>query len=162
METEGGGNLSIEREPFRLGSVLEDVVELMAPLADEAGVSLVLEPGPDRAVLGESARVHQVLANLIGNAVKFTPSDGRVSVCMDGDDVRTRVVVTDTGVGISPEHLETIFDPHVRVGSTHTPGAGLGLAIAQRIVEAHGGDIGVESTVDSGTRFWFTLPTHHG
>lgn len=160
LESETGGALTIDREPFRVRSVLDDIVELMTPLAEEANVALVLESCPDVVVLGEAGRLHQVLANLVGNAIKFTPSGGQVTVRADAEDALLGVAVTDTGVGIAAEHIESIFDPYVRLRSVNTHGAGLGLAIARRIIEAHGGRIEVESTVGSGSCFRFTLPVH--
>lgn len=160
LESERGGELSMDRTPFSVAPVLEDVVELMTPLADEADVALVLESCPDVAVLGEEARLHQVLSNLLGNALKFTPPSGQVTVGAEADGEELTVSVVDTGVGIPPEHLESIFDPYTRIQSMDTHGAGLGLAIARRIVEAHGGTIGVESAIGSGSCFRFTLPVH--
>jgi len=160
LESENGGTLTIEREPFRVRSVFDDIIELMTPLAEEADVALVLESCPDAIVLGEAGRLHQVLANLVGNAIKFTPSGGQVTVRaeVEHEDDLLGVTVVDTGVGIPAEHLVSIFDPYVRLRSVNTHGAGLGLAIARRIIEAHGGTIDAESAVGSGSRFRFTLP----
>jgi signal transduction histidine kinase len=103
-----------------------------------------------------------VLTNLIGNAIKFTPPRGRITVtaCRDRDGVR--LAVADTGPGIAAEDLPKVFNRFWRGGRAATPGAGLGLAIAKRIVEAHGGRIGVESAPGAGSTFYFTLPAGPG
>lgn len=158
LESQSGARLSIDAEPLSVRPVLEDVVELMAPLAEEAGVTLSLEPSPEITVSGDGARLHQVLANLVGNAIKFTPEGGGVTVRPRVEDGSLAVSVIDTGVGIPEEHLESIFDPYVRVRSMDAHGAGLGLAIVRRIVEAHGGRIEVQSSPGTGSSFTFTLP----
>ena len=131
----------------------------MTPLADQASVNLVLEVSRDGEVAGDYARLHQVVTNLVGNALKFTPTGGEVRVRMEVEGSVVSVCVTDTGVGIALEDREAIFDPFVRVRSMNTRGAGLGLAIARRVLEAHRGSIGVESEVGAGSSFCFTLPT---
>jgi PAS domain S-box-containing protein len=119
-------------------------------------------------VVGAPARLTQVLLNLAGNAVKYTPAGGRVTVSLavppggDGSDAGTVMIrVADTGVGIRAHHLPHLFDKFYRVEDTSTagiPGTGLGLAIAKSIVDGHGGRIGVESTEGSGSVFWVALP----
>jgi len=159
LEAHAGGGLSIEPRPMALAPLLRDVVELMTPLADQASVNLVLEVSRDGEVAGDYARLHQVVTNLVGNALKFTPTGGEVRVRMEVEGSVVSVCVTDTGVGIALEDREAIFDPFVRVRSMNTRGAGLGLAIARRVLEAHRGSIGVESEVGAGSSFCFTLPT---
>src|SRR5262249_11853029 len=102
-------------------------------------------------------RLLQVLENLIGNAIKFTASGGSIVACASSGDRDVLFWVSDTGGGIPAEHLPLVFDRfwQERPGRQ---GAGLGLAIAKGIVEAHGGRIGVESTQGRGTTFWFTIP----
>jgi len=107
-------------------------------------------------------RFAQVLGNLVSNAVKFTESGGRVSVTAERRGDLVLIAVRDTGVGIPAHHLPHIFDRHWHSRSAvRTAGAGLGLAIARGIVEAHGGRISVDSTEGVGSTFSFTVPTAH-
>ncbi|NMS18816.1 TMAO reductase system sensor histidine kinase/response regulator TorS, partial [Vibrio parahaemolyticus] len=112
--------------------------------------------------LGDATRLGQVLNNLVGNAIKFT-TDGEVDIyaCRDPED-ETRVLfeVSDSGIGIAPAELSRLFDAFTQVGEglTHAGGTGLGLAISKRLVEAMGGEIGVESQLNVGSRFWFSVP----
>jgi PAS domain S-box-containing protein len=160
------GRLALDRHPVVVAAVLDTVRELMIVQAQDAGIELVVrEPAALPAIEADHERVVQVLLNLIGNAVKFTPPGGRVVVRADavGDDGphaerHVRFSVSDTGPGISAEHLTHIFDRYWQVRTQGRAGAGLGLAIAKGIVEAHGGTIGVTSTVGEGTTFSFTIP----
>jgi signal transduction histidine kinase len=153
------GRLAVEPGELAVGAVIAEAVESLAGGAAEKGVALAaaVEQGLPR-VFADRERVLQVLANLAGNAVKFTPSGGRVEVsaAREGDEVR--VAVRDTGPGIAAEDLPYVFDRFWQARSTRRAGAGLGLAIARGIVEAHGGRIGAESTVGEGSTFAFTLP----
>jgi signal transduction histidine kinase len=108
-------------------------------------------------VLVDPARIQQVLSNLVGNAIKFTPRDGRVTVRVELDADGVRVAVVDTGPGIAPEQLPHIFGRFWQGKRSDRRGLGLGLAIAKAIVEAHGGRIWVESTVGEGSTFYFTV-----
>lgn len=153
------GRLAVEPVELEVAAVVAEAVESLAGLAAEKGVALsaAVEEGLPR-VFADRERVLQVLANLAGNAVKFTPSGGRVEVsaAREGDEVR--VAVRDTGAGIAAEDLPYVFDRFWQARSTRRAGAGLGLAIARGIVEAHGGRIAAESTVGQGSTFAFTLP----
>jgi sigma-B regulation protein RsbU (phosphoserine phosphatase) len=153
------GRLSFEPGETALAEVVDDVLGTVAGMAAEKSLaveSCVSSELP--AVWADRERLHQVLSNLVGNAVKFTPAHGRirVSAARDGDDVR--VAVEDTGPGIPAEHLENVFDRFWQARSTRRAGAGLGLAIARGVVEAHGGRIRATSEVGRGTTFEFTLP----
>ncbi|WP_420130454.1 ATP-binding protein [Longimicrobium sp.] len=152
------GRLSFEPHETALAEVVDDVLATVAGMAGEK--SLVVEssvPAELPAVWADRERLHQVLSNLVGNAVKFTTEGHiRVSAVRDGDEVR--VAVEDTGPGIPAEHLEHVFDRFWQARSTRRAGAGLGLAIARGVVEAHGGRIAARSEVGRGTTFEFTLP----
>jgi signal transduction histidine kinase len=153
------GRLSFEPGETALAEVVDDVLGTVAGMAAEKSLaveSCVSAELP--AVWADRERLHQVLSNLVGNAVKFTPAQGRIRVSaeLDGDDVR--VAVEDTGPGIPAEHLENVFDRFWQARSTRRAGAGLGLAIARGVVEAHGGRIEARSEVGRGTTFEFTLP----
>jgi signal transduction histidine kinase len=103
--------------------------------------------------------VHQVLSNLVGNAIKFTPAGGRVTLSAElAAEREVRFAVADTGAGIPPEQLPHVFGQFWQGRRTDRRGIGLGLAIAKGIVEAHGGRIWVESQVGVGSNFYFTLP----
>ena len=150
--------LAIESVPVRASVV--DVVDSMRPLADKKSQSLVQNAVPDLSVRADSTRFKQVLMNLIGNAIKFTPEGGKIELAAQqlGDIVR--VEVRDTGPGIPPEEQQRIFEAFYRLGRSEkvTEGTGLGLAITRRLVELHGGQLGIESQPGSGSCFYFTLP----
>jgi signal transduction histidine kinase len=153
------GRLSVEPEPHDPATLLAEAAELFGPVAAEHGIDLALRPAaPLPAVRADRSRVLQVLGNLIGNAIKFTPRDGRITLAADADPDAVRLSVTDTGTGIPPEHLPHVFDRFWKVREGNRHGAGLGLAIARGIIEAHGGEIQVESTPGAGTTFTLTLP----
>lgn len=150
------GRFSIQPQPEHLLSMVAEARELLGPLAASRSISLGTRlPEHDAVVHADRGRMLQVLSNLIGNAVKFTPEGGAVTVTAQVEDGVVRVSVADTGAGIPEEHLSHIFDRFWHSGSAG--GSGLGLAIAKGIVEAHGGSIWVESS-GSGTCFHFTLP----
>jgi len=112
-------------------------------------------------VEADAERIHQVLFNLVDNAVRFTPPGGEIRVTARPDGGRVQVSVTDTGVGISPEHLPRVFERFYRVDparSRDDGGTGIGLAIARSIVEAHGGRIVAKSAPGHGSAFTFDLP----
>jgi signal transduction histidine kinase len=113
---------------------------------------------PDVAVRVDNVRIHQVLSNLVGNALKFTPPDGRVTIGCVLLEREARFSVVDTGPGISPEEIPHIFGRFWQANQNDGRGVGLGLAIAKGLVEGHGGRIWVESTVGEGARFYFTIP----
>ncbi len=158
------GKLDIEPRPFSLLPLVEETVELLAPRAQAKGIqiaSFVDDRLPDRLV-GDAARVRQVLLNLTGNAIKFTERGG-VVVVVEPDEIEdgVRFSVRDTGVGIAPRDQARIFrDFEQADGSSIRKfgGTGLGLAISKRIVERMGGTIAVESEPDVGADFSFTLP----
>jgi PAS domain S-box-containing protein len=152
------GRLSLEREAVTVGGLLDEAIELHRPLAEAHGLRLEREEEPGLpAVWADRVRVLQVFSNLIGNALRFTPEGGRVTVRARREGARVRFDVSDTGKGIAPEHLPHLFDRYWQVKRTRE-GAGLGLPIAKGLVEAHGGTIQVESLPGRGSTFSFTLP----
>ena len=155
------GRMRLERRTRDSLVMLMKAVEMFEPLADEAGINLQWEmPEHLPSVVVDEDRVLQVLANLLGNALKFTPRGGRVMLRASADTENLRIAVIDTGPGISPANLAHIFDRfwHDR-GAAQVRGTGLGLAIAQGLVEGHGGRLWAESVVGQGSSFQFTLPT---
>ncbi len=159
------GHLTLESLDFDLGEVLDKTLEIMAIRAHEKGLELALRIAPEvsTALVGDPARLRQVLIDLIGNAIKFTPK-GEVIVRVESDpEKRTagalRFAVCDTGIGIPEEAREQIFAPYSQVDTSTTRkfgGTGLGLTISRRVVELMQGRIWVESTVGSGSTFYFT------
>jgi signal transduction histidine kinase len=146
------GRLSMDPAPIDTGALLADAHEQMAPLAAERGIALALEcPRNLPSLNADRMRLLQVLGNLVGNAIKFTPPGGRVTI--SGETVPDGVLlsVADTGPGIPPEHLPRVFDSFWRQRADSIHGAGLGLGIAKGIVEAHGGRISLESEVGVGS-----------
>jgi signal transduction histidine kinase len=129
------------------------------PLAALSSVALRIDvPPKGLSVRGDRERLLQVLENLIGNAIKFTPAGGSVTVGAREHEDGVRFFVSDTGVGIDPDDLERIFDRFWQARGADTRGAGLGLSICKRIIEVHGGRVWVESRVGEGTTVSFTLP----
>ena len=154
------GHLTIDAKPESADVLVNDTIEMLRPLA--SGGSIVMEANvADNlpSVLADSARIQQVLSNLVGNAVKFTPRQGRITVAADRLEEEVRFAVIDTGPGIPPEQVPHIFGRFWQARSSDHRGIGLGLAIAKGIVEAHRGRIWVESQVGVGSTFYFTLPT---
>src|SRR6266404_1352579 len=153
------GQLTTDLKPELPATIINDTIDMLRPLA--AGSTIMLEAHIEDdlpPVLADAARIQQVLSNLVGNAVKFTPRSGRITVCAEHIDGEVRFGVIDTGPGIPAEQLPHIFGRFWQAKSDHR-GIGLGLAIAKGIVEAHNGRIWVESHVGLGSTFYFTLPT---
>lgn len=153
------GRIRIESASTKVDDLLDGVIELMLPIASAADVTLSVSGGADMPpVAVDQERITRVFSNLIGNAVKFTPTDGRVTVRAQRLGETVRFVIADTGPGIPPERVSQIFESFWQADDDDRRGIGLGLAIARHIVDAHGGRIGVESQVGGGSEFWFTVP----
>ena len=153
------GALTLHREPTDLGGITREVGESFTAQAAAAGVHLETTAPPDLPVAdADPLRVREILANLVANAVRYTPSGGavRISVSRDGP-AALALMVSDTGKGIAPEALTHVFDRFYKTAESR--GAGLGLAIAKQLVEAHGGTIAATSEVGRGTQIRFTLPS---
>jgi signal transduction histidine kinase len=150
------GELPMTIKLERVDALVQEAIELHAPLAQEAGVTLEAKVPRHELTMGcDRQRILQVLGNLIGNALKFTPPGGRITVIAEEQEKGIGFVVDDTGAGIAPHHLEHLFD---RYWSGDSRGIGLGLYIARSIVRGHGGDIGVRSALGAGSSFYFTVP----
>ena len=155
------GRLSLHRSLASAWDILQRTSEQFAPHAERAGVRFAVQAAADLPDLDvDAARVEQVLLNLLGNAVKFTPMGGEIVLSARGDEERrsVRFSVADSGIGISADDLPHIFDRFWQVHRTHRGGAGLGLAISKGIVESHGGTLSVTSAPGAGSTFSFTLP----
>ena len=165
------GKYVLRAEDFALRQLAQEVMELLAPRAHAKGLELVLrvDAAVPHSVHGDPDRLKQVLTNLIGNAIKFTET-GHDLVRVDvethsGEALRLRYAVIDSGVGIAHEDLDKLFGLFSQVDGSMTRkfgGTGLGLAISRRLVQAMGGEIGVESQLGSGSTFWFALDTRKG
>lgn len=155
--------LNLELKAVDLHSVAEVVLTLSEPLVGQRKLKLVNLLNSDLpAVKADESRVQQIFHNLIGNAIKFTES-GTVTVSAVVEDDMLAVTVSDTGIGIPPDKLDIIFESFEQVDASATRdygGTGLGLSITKQLVELHGGTIRVESVVDEGAHFTFTLPLH--
>jgi PAS domain S-box-containing protein len=155
------GQLHVETRPIDVGRLMAASVDMLEPLASAREQALVLDlPADLPKVLADTARLEQVLSNVVGNAIKYTPRGGRIvlSARDDGDSGDSVVVeVSDTGPGVPAEQLPHVFDRYWQSTRTGRHGAGLGLPIAKGIVEAHGGRIWMESEGGRGTRVGFTL-----
>jgi len=162
---ESGKGLKLRFEPTRLMEVVEDAVMTFSQQLEERRVALENRLDPDiPLVLIDRNRLVEVFINLIGNGIKFTPPGGKITIDSRGLTEKRdylKIVVTDTGVGISPEDLPKVFDRFYQGGRTQTgliTGTGLGLAITKEIIETHQGYIQAESKSESGASFVFTLP----
>lgn len=144
------------QEPVR--AVLEEAVTSQLHLATSKNRRLSVAPGEAFDVMCDRARIIQVLSNLIGNAIKFSKEGGLITVSAERVRNEARVLVEDTGIGIEPGQLRHIFGRYWHATATEGGGTGLGLFIAKGIVEAHGGRMWVESTIDKGSRFYFVIP----
>ena len=164
------GQLTLALAEFNVREAFDQVRALNASLAAKKGVELGFDVPDDLPpLLADRERIVHVLGNLLGNAVDFTPQGGRVWIVVRsvaGDQGPSLLVeVGDTGIGIAPEHHELVFREFAQVDSSPSRqhhGTGLGLTIARKLVELHGGRIWLESTLGHGSRFFFTIPFQRG
>jgi signal transduction histidine kinase len=154
------GRLAVETAPICVADLVQEAVGMLEPIAEKQGkrlVSTVQEGLP--AVNADRERMLQIFSNLVGNAVKFTPAGGTITLAAERDADVVRFHVSDTGTGIPPEHLPHLFDRFWQANRTDRRGIGLGLPIVKGLVEAHGGEIRVVSEPGRGTTFSFTVRT---
>ena len=153
------GQLRVDMKPIALAELVDRSLDTLRPLVSEAGLALDVDLGPPVMVMADVPRIRQVLSNLVGNSIKFTPSGGRVTITAARADEGTRISVTDTGTGIARELLPHVFDRFWQMpnATIRARGAGLGLPIARGIVQAHGGRLWAESEIGKGSTFSFTL-----
>ena len=155
------GDFKLVPHACDLAAMVTTTVQALGPAARERGLALTATAPAALPLRGDAGRIEQVLTNLVGNALKFTPPGGQVRVTATADGAHARVEVRDTGCGIAPEHLPHLFERFYQAspGTTRQAGGiGLGLSICRALVEAHGGAIGVASEPGAGAAFWFTLP----
>ena len=162
------GKMTVHEELFRISELTDSVTELFRVTVKEKGITLSCSSDPDMpdVVMGDPARIRQILFNLVGNALKYT-DHGEVSLDMsplpsiNDEDMRILFTISDTGIGIPDDKLKTLFEPFVQVDGSYTrkyQGAGLGLAIVKRLVDLIGGNISFTSKVGKGTTFYVVLP----
>ncbi len=154
------GRMELAIENLAVQAAFAEVVSVMQPLADKKSHVLSASAEVGLAVRADATRFKQVLMNLLGNAIKFTPNGGRIELAARVDGGRVRMEVSDNGPGIPPEEQRRIFEAFYRLRESgkKTEGTGLGLAITQRLVELHGAELSLKSQVGQGSRFYFSLP----
>ncbi|MFJ4145242.1 ATP-binding protein [Pseudomonas sp. NPDC089734] len=152
------GRYIISPQPLDVSHIFEEAYSLLAPLAMDKTIDIFFNAEPDLKVNADPERLFQVLSNLIGNAIKFTPKQGRIDVLAvpNGDEIV--FTVRDSGEGIQPEQLPHIFERYWTIKEGNPTGTGLGLYISQGIIKAHGGMLTAASTVGEGSEFRFTVP----
>jgi signal transduction histidine kinase len=156
------GRIELKRTPLDLVPLIQEVARALRPQLEGKDQWFSLELAEALpAVVGDADRVRQILTNLLSNALKYTPSGGRITITARGDAGRVRVAVQDTGIGLAPEDQAQLFTPFFRARNDATRGVGgtgLGLAITRALVELHGGAITATSAPGQGSTFSFTLP----
>ena len=156
------GHLSYQKGPVALDEVIEAVTPMMETAAAAKAITLAAElPPADCVALGDQGRVNQILTNLLSNAIKYTGSGGSIWIKCAISKETALIAVTDTGRGVPPEKLESIFEPFVQLGrslSSAHEGMGLGLSISRDLARAMGGDLTVSSTIGQGSTFTLSLP----
>jgi signal transduction histidine kinase len=156
------GQAPFEQEPVRLDLLAEATAASLQPLAEERHIQLTTHVEQPVTLVGDEARLIQIVMNLLENALRFTNPGGQVALRVKTAQSRVQLVVRDTGIGIAPEHLPHLFERFYRADparqQTGGSSTGLGLAIAEWIVRVHGGTIAVESQVGQGSCFTVTLP----
>ena len=154
------GKFEISLGDIDASEIVQQVIRSYEPRIDKAGIKLICSIEPNLPVLGDLARLEQVVSNLLSNALKYTPAGGHISISIERHASAARIVIADSGTGIESAHLERVFDclwQGTRLG--RPAGLGLGLAIVRQIVEAHGGHVRAESLgVGQGATFVVELP----
>jgi PAS domain S-box-containing protein len=162
------GRLSISLEPVRIDYLIQEIIDITTPLANAREIKIIITPQENKNLFlqADRQRLKQVLINLINNAIKYNKEKGSVTIkttIIPGYDKlnnRIRIAVSDTGLGISETDIPKLFIPFERIGAekTTTEGTGLGLAVVKKLMDAMGGNIGVESVIGEGSVFWIELP----
>jgi two-component system phosphate regulon sensor histidine kinase PhoR len=154
--------MMMKQELQNLKNIAEQAVDLLSGQLREKQIELVLDIAADaNTVFVDKSQIERVFINIIGNAIKFTPLKGKITICGHKQDNATQIDTTDTGCGIPPEAQEAIFEEFYRVDNPinqEVKGTGLGLSLVKHIIEAHKGKIWVKSKPGVGSTFSFTLP----
>jgi signal transduction histidine kinase len=153
------GRLRVERRRVPASDILKECADMFEPVMVDAALRFVRHYDDDLPILlADRHRLQQLLSNLLGNAVRFTPHGGEIVLSATRAEDMLRISVRDSGPGVSPDDIPRLFERYFQAPRLLRAGSGLGLYIAKGIVEAHGGEIGVESEVGKGAEFWFTVP----
>ena len=156
------GHFRVYPRPSSMGEIIAEAIRMVQPLLNKRGQQLVIElPAAMPLVQADPRRTAQVLVNLLSNAAKHSPDNAEIGILVKMDGDRVRVAVTDQGPGILAEERIVLFRRFAHPGTGHDPakaGAGLGLSVVKAVVEAHGGQVGIEDQPGGGVAFWFTLP----
>ena len=156
------GRMQLTLEPLALDALFREVADTVRAQLEARKHKLAIEPLRDTVIVtADRGRLRQVLLNLLSNAIKFTTDGGRITLSAQLAGDRVRVAVSDSGIGIAPDDQQKLFREFVQLdgsASRRYEGTGLGLALSKRLVELHGGAIGVESQLGKGSTFWFTVP----
>jgi len=152
------GRYSIAPQPLDVSQMFEEAYSLLAPLALDKAIDISFHAEPDLRINADPERLFQVLSNLVGNAIKFTPKQGKVGVVAMSDGEQIVFSVRDSGEGIPTDQLPFIFDRYWTMKEGNPNGTGLGLYITQGIIHAHGGKIEAHSEVGKGSEFRFSVP----
>ncbi len=165
------GKFALRLQRVDLNDLIGELVESLAPRSSVAGVALIWQSSPQSPLVqADEGRLRRVIANLLDNALTYTPTGGSVSISVtvlteaEAEHSTVEIAVADDGPGIPADQLDRVFERFFRADKARTGGrgAGLGLAIVKEIVEAHEGQVGVESTPGEGSRFWLRLPSTEG
>jgi two-component system cell cycle sensor histidine kinase PleC len=157
------GKLQIECVPTEPGKLFAESLMMLQSTAAAAAVLIIIDGDPSNwpVLEGDPVKLKQVFVNLIGNAIKFTPAGGRVTISSEIDEAALHIRIRDTGIGIRTQDIPLVVQPFYRVNSvldsTHQ-GAGLGLPFAKSVVDLHGGTLAIESELGSGTTVTISLP----
>jgi signal transduction histidine kinase len=156
----GAGKLKMEE--VDLSALVRAACDLFQPIAEDKGIALTADTPPNNFITGDVPRLQRMVANLLDNALKYTPSQGAVTVSIRGEEDRVVISVRDTGIGISEKDLPHIFKRFYRCDRSRSQaGTGLGLSLAQAVASAHGGSITVESALGKGSIFMVALPRQY-
>jgi len=155
------GHFDLSRKPAVMADLLGERLRFALPMAERKNIALMLESEMDATVCVDRSRISQAIDNFISNAVKYSPAGSRVIIATSRDDQQLTVSVTDQGPGVPQAEIPKLFGDFQKLSNRPTAGetsTGLGLAIVKKVVDAHGGRVGVDSEVGRGSRFYFTLP----
>jgi signal transduction histidine kinase len=156
------GAMSLELGPCSFLEIADDTLAMMNTQFQKKSLHVESQISSELPLLMVDRRkIKQILINLLSNAIKYTPEEGHIQVSADSEGDKVRITVSDTGVGIAKEQQKQIFSEFHqadRMRDEMLGGAGLGLALTRRLVAMHGGEVGVESELEKGSTFWFTVP----
>ncbi len=156
------GKLRLSPEPIKAGEIVQESVHLISPQLNDKGQGLAVEESGlgDELIYGDRLRVRQIILNILSNAVKYNEPNGSIDISYERQQNQLKILVADTGQGLSTQQLKVLFEPYERAGAekSNILGKGMGLAISKRLAELMGGEIGVESEEGKGSCFWLTLP----